>query len=335
MKYLTLALALTLTACAASALDSEVRVCNTGAGISLGGTLSVPEGTPKAVLVLASGSGRQNRDEEIAGHRPFRTIADSLTLHGYAVLRLDDRGIGASGGDFAAATNSDFVSDISAALTFVDSLYTDIPAGVLGHSEGGTTAIRVAVADPRCRFIVTLAAPAWPGDSVIMSQGRAMAVAMTGTWENEALQRGLLDIAKGPLSAIQAQMAIYGRLAEAAGNDATALPQVRSQLNAAAASITSPWYREMLRYDPSADIAAVGVPWLALNGERDMQVLPANLRAISEINGKANTMLLPGHNHLFQKCTTGMPDEYARLTEDISEETLAAIAAWLDNNIHR
>ena len=120
------------------------------------------------MLVLASGSGQQNRDEEILGHKPFKRIAESLAERGYAVLRMDDRGIGVSEGKFDGAVNADFVSDIRAAVAFTDSLYPGVPKGVLGHSEGGTVAVRTAVADPLCSFIITLAAPAWQGDSIIM-----------------------------------------------------------------------------------------------------------------------------------------------------------------------
>ena len=140
-----------LTAASAFAADSDVTVHNKAAGIELGGTLSLPDrGSPRAVLVLASGSGQQNRDEEILGHKPFKRIAESLAERGYAVLRMDDRGIGASGSKFDGAVNADFVSDIRAAVAFTDSLYPGVPKGVLGHSEGGTVAVRTAVADPLC-----------------------------------------------------------------------------------------------------------------------------------------------------------------------------------------
>ena len=325
-----------LTAASAFAADSDVTVHNKAAGIELGGTLSLPDrGSPRAVLVLASGSGQQNRDEEILGHKPFKRIAESLAERGYAVLRMDDRGIGASGSKFDGAVNADFVSDIRAAVAFTDSLYPGVPKGVLGHSEGGTVAVRTAVADPLCSFIITLAAPAWQGDSIIMSQTRAIATAMTGSWEKEGLQRRLLDIAAGPLPSFMAQSAIIQLLGEDTGAEAAAMPQVQTQFAAAAKVMTSPWYRDMLRYNPAADIAAVDVPWLALNGSLDVQVLPGNLDTIRQLNPKAQTELLPRHNHLFQICTTGLVNEYAAIDHYISDETLNIIADWLDQNISK
>lgn len=335
VRYLFLIAAACIAVTARSA-EREVTVPNNDAGITLGGTLSLPEDdAPRAVLVLASGSGQQNRDEEIMGHRPFKRIADYLAGRGYAVLRMDDRGIGASGGKFAGAVNDDFVSDIRSAIAFVDSVLPGVPKGVLGHSEGGTTAVKTAIADHRCSFIVTLAAPAWPGDSIIMSQTRAIATAMTGRWDKEDLQRRLLETAAGPLPTFLASNEIIRLLAEDIGPDVAALPQAKAQLAAAAQAMTSPWYRDMLRYDPSGDIAAVDVPWLALNGSLDMQVLPGNLDTIGKLNAKVCTKLLDRHNHLFQVAQTGLVSEYAAIPEDISDETLTTIADWLDQNIPR
>lgn len=312
------------------ASDKEVRISNRHDGITLAGTLSVPDSLkPKAALVMATGSGQQNRDEEIMGHKPFKTIADHLTANGYAVLRMDDRGAGESEGDFASATTTDFVRDIAAGLTYMDSCFSKIPVGIIGHSEGGTIAIRLAAHNSKCEFIVTLGAPAWEGDSIIMSQARAMATKMTGRWDGENLQRSILDIAKSQLPESQAYTAIYMTMAQSLGETAN-LPAVQEQLQTQIKIVTSPWYREMLRYNPAADIAAVNKPWLALNGDMDTQVLPENLTTISELNPGVFTKLMSGHNHLFQRCKTGLVQEYATITEDISPETLTAITKWLD-----
>lgn len=311
--------------------ETEVTV-QSAPGISLAGTLASPEGTPKAALVLITGSGQQNRDEELFGKKPFRTISDALTDAGYAVLRLDDRGCGESTGDYAAALNADFVTDIACALDSMHRRFPDMAVGVLGHSEGGITAIKLGAAS-RCDFMVTLAAPAWAGDSIIMNQSRAIAMAALGAWPQEALQRRLLDIAKGPMPTVIAQSMIVGALSEAAGEGAAAAPGVAEQFAASAKALTSPWYRDMLRYDPAADIAAVAVPWLALNGSRDIQVAPGNLDTIRKHNAGADTVLLDEHNHLFQHAVSGMPDEYATLEGDISAETISAITTWLDKKI--
>lgn len=330
INRLFLSALLLLPALRATGMEKEVEIVNRHDGITLAGTLSAPDNRqPKAVIVMATGSGQQNRDEEIMGHKPFKTIADHLTANGYAVIRMDDRGIGGSGGDFASATTDDFLRDIAAGLAYADSCLAGIPAGVLGHSEGGTIAIRSAATDPRCEFILTLAAPAWAGDSIIMSQSRAIANAMTGRWDGEEFQRSIIGIAKSSTPPAQANTMIYMTLSQSLGESAK-IPAVQQQIAAQVEGMLSPWYRSMLRYNPATDISAVNKPWLALNGSRDIQVLPENLNTISELNPGAIVKLLPDHNHLFQRCKTGMIQEYASISEDISPETLEVITKWLD-----
>lgn len=317
---------LAITSAFAQPYEQEVRVTNHSAGIVLAGTLTTPP-SPKAVCVLATGSGAQDRDETLLGHKPFKVLADSLADRGYAVLRMDDRGTGSSGGSFSGATVDDFVTDIAAGVGYVDSLFRDIQICVIGHSEGGGIAIRLGASDKRVDMIVTLAAPAWRGDSVIMSQCREMAVRMLGHWDGEALQRQLLDIAMSDASESSVRMSLQYLLMTL---PEASIPQVREQLMASAAQMSTPYYRQMLRYDPIPDIEKVKCPWLALNGDRDVQVLCANLDTIATHAPQADTVTMVGHNHLFQHSTTGMPDEYASLHEDISIETLNTIISWLD-----
>lgn len=317
---------LAITSVFAHPSEHEVRVTNHSAGIVLAGTLTTPP-SPKAVCVLATGSGAQDRDETLLGHKPFKVLADSLADRGYAVLRMDDRGTGSSGGSFSGATVDDFVTDIAAGVGYVDSLFRDIQICVIGHSEGGGIAIRLGASDKRVDMIVTLAAPAWRGDSVIMSQCREMAVRMLGHWDGEALQRQLLDIAMSDASESSVRMSLQYLLMTL---PEASIPQVCEQLMASAAQMSTPYYRQMLRYDPIPDIEKVKCPWLALNGDRDVQVLCANLDTIATHAPQADTVTMVGHNHLFQHSTTGMPDEYASLHEDISIETLNTIISWLD-----
>jgi len=295
--------------------------------------MSLPDvTTPKAAIVLASGSGAQNRDEEIMGLRPFKVLSDSLTAAGYAILRMDDRGTAGSQGDFASALMDDLISDTAAGLSYLDSCYAGVPKGILGHSQGGIAAIRLASSTPP-DFIITLASPAWSGDSLIMSQSRALSTTMTGSWPGESLQRNILDIAKGPLPSNVASPMIYALIAKEVG-EVAGLPQVQSQLTAQVAAVVAAPYREMLRYNPATDIRAVKIPWLALNGDSDLQVLPGNLETISGLNSSATTLLLPSHNHLFQKATTGLPQEYPTLGQSPSTETISSIIEWLDKNIN-
>lgn len=323
-------LASSLTLSSAAFTGRDVTVVNHREGVTLAGTLTAPDDSaPRAAIVLASGSGAQNRDEEVVGHRPFKTIAEYLSDRGYAVLRLDDRGVGGSGGNSSKSTTDNLARDMSAAIALLDSLYSGVPKGVIGHSEGGVTAVKCANADSLCRFIVTLAAPAWSGDSIVMSQARALAVAMTGRWDGEATQRRLLDIVMSPTSDFIAKTLLRNELTARLGESAK-MPQVAQQIEQSVSVMLSPAYRSLVRCNPEADMRRVAVPWLALNGSRDTQVLPDNLKTIKEYNPRADTMLVEGHNHLFQPCVTGLVNEYATISGDISGITLEAIAAWLD-----
>lgn len=335
MRHLIVVLLLGLIPLFSSGADTELSIIHPTENFHLGGTLTIPDDIekPRAVLVLATGSGQQTRDEEIFGHKIFKDIADYLAQRGYATIRLDDRGIGASEGDFASATTDDFVTDISAAVDLAATRFADVPVGVLGHSEGGIIAIRMGAHSPNCSFIVTLAAPAWPGDSIIMSQARALAEGTSGVWEKdkEQLQRSLLDICKSELPAPLARPIFIATLGSGLGEVAS-LPAVQQQISASADAMLSDWYREFLRYNPEADIRSVEVPWLALNGKLDTQVLPGNLDTISELNPAVDVVYLDRHNHLFQHCTTGLVNEYPTISESISEETLGQIADWLHRN---
>jgi len=320
-----------LSVAAGNFVSEDIKIYNAVDGITLGATLTKPVGMePKAALVLATGSGSQNRDEEVFGHRPFKVIAETLSRNGYAVLRFDDRGVGESGGDPLEATVEDYVSDIICAMEMLDSCFSGkLAKGVLGHSEGGTAAIKVANRTPECKFIITLAAPAWQGDSIIMSQARAIATAVNGHWEGEKEQRRYLDLVKSEIPSIYLQTVLYMEVAGKLG-DAANLPDVQSQIQMQTSVMCTPGYRAMVRYDPENDIRKVSVPWLALNGDRDMQVLPGDLNTISEFNPTAKTMLMKGHNHLFQKCGTGMVQEYAAIPEDISDEVLSVVIEFLE-----
>lgn len=309
--------------------EREFTVYNNEDNITLGATLTAPD-TPKAGIVLATGSGPHNRDEEIGKHKPFKLIAEYLADRGYAVLRMDDRGVGKSSGNFNNAINDDFVSDIAAGILYLDSCYSGIPIGVIGHSEGGTTAIKSAVRNENCDFIITLAAAAWQGDSIIMSQTRAITTAAMGRWDTESLQRKCLDIAKSDIPEHVAEemlLSIIDRNQKAHPNRS---PQMYQQIEDQIPRLLSPWYRNFLQYNPEEDIKAVHKPWLAINGELDCQVLPGNLNTIKKLNSSAETVLLPHHNHLFQECTTGTLDEYLKISSSISQLTLETICTWLD-----
>lgn len=336
VKYISIITLILLTVFSAKAQSfsaKELTIVNANDSTALNGTLTTPaNGSAKAVLVLATGSGMQNRDEELSGQRPFKVIAEYLSSNGYAVLRVDDRGYGIENYNFTHNTTNDFASDIAACTDAMRAQFKSTPIGVLGHSEGGIIAIKNATSNSNCNFIITLGAPAWSGDSIIMSQSRALAVGLTGKWDGEADQRKILDIVKSDLSDMQARMTLTFLLRQIYGEQA-ALPTVEKALAQQVNILVSPWYRQMVRYNPANDIRNVSKPWLALNGERDTQVLPSNLAAIKELNPKAETIELPAHNHLFQPCTTGLANEYQTLTQSPSTQTLETILNWLNTTI--
>lgn len=309
--------------------ENDVVVRNETAGINLAGTLALPDGNtqPRALLVLASGSGAQNRDEEVMGHKPFKVLSDRLVAEGYGVLRMDDRGVGGSEGDFEKAILDDFTTDALSGVAYLRSLYPTSKVGILGHSQGGQVAVKAA-ARGAADFIITLAGPAWQGDSLIMSQCRALAVATTGSWPMESLERRLLDIAMSPMPDYIAVPILLQQFGEVYG-DALKVPGVADGLTEQVKPLVSPMYRDLLRYDPAGDIKAVKVPWLALNGDKDLQVLVDNLRTFKDLNPDVITVTLPSHNHLFQQAITGLPDEYPKLGQSPSSETLEVIISNL------
>lgn len=309
----------------------EVKFRNEAAGITLAGTLTLPwvGEKPYPAVVLVSGSGPQDRDETVAGHRPFWIIADYLTQNGIAVLRYDDRGVGESEGNYAAATLGDFAGDASAALAYLRSR-PEIAAGevgLIGHSEGGMIGLMLA-AEKQTGFIVTLAGPGVDGKSLL------------------DMQRSALMRTSG---ASDAYIDAYNRKMNEASDLAIALDDKQelrdsltklfagtpfeSSIEAAVAQFSSPELRSLLAFDPAAYYPRITCPVLALNGEKDLQV-PAgpNLEAIHRgltHNPNLSIRSYPALNHLFQSAVTGLPTEYAHIEETFNREALRDIVEWI------
>mgnify|MGYP001026611990 FL=1 len=321
-----------LPAKAQTAVDS-IDIAIDTPGATLAATLTMPaHAKPRAAAVLVSGSGAQDRDETIMGHKPFRAIARHLAENGYAVLRYDDRGAGQSSPLRGTETTDTFAADAAAALAALDSICGHgIPAGYIGHSEGATIAIRNA-ADPRCRFIITLGTPAMAGDSIILTQGRAMlrgmgAESQWNTLEPELRRR--YDMLKSDLPSVLLKSSLYADIVKSQPLVAE-MPELRQKAMAEIDAMCSPWYRAMLRYNPEADIRAVTIPWLAVGGTLDTQVIPENQDIISRLNPRATTVTLPGINHLMLSAKTGLPAEYPTLTGDIDPAVLDTITRFLN-----
>jgi uncharacterized protein len=330
--------------------SEEVRYPNAEAGIHLAGTLTLPEGPgPFPAVTLVTGSGAQNRDSEIFGHRIFLVLADHLTRRGIAVLRSDDRGVGESEGDFRAATSADFAGDTRAAVEYLLTRPEVDPTavGIVGMSEGGLIAPMVAAETDDVAFLVLLAGPGVPGEELLFRQGelisRAMGASDQDVERSRALQARLFAILReetdpgarrhrleGELRGALALMTEEERRAGGITAD-TEDGWVRSQL----APLEGPWFRYFLLHDPAPVLRGIQVPVLALNGSLDLQVDAAqNLPAIESAlrqggNPDFTVEEVPGLNHLFQTATTGAPAEYARIEETFAPVALDRIADWI------
>ncbi|MEQ9397537.1 MAG: alpha/beta fold hydrolase [Longimicrobiales bacterium] len=328
----------------------EVRIANDEAGVVLAGTLTLPPGSgPFSGAVLVSGSGPQNRDEELMGHKPFLVLADHLTRQGIAVLRYDDRGVAESTGDFGAATSEDLASDALAALRHLGA-HADVDAGrvgIVGHSEGGMIAPMVARDSDTPAYLVLLAGTGLKGLDIIRLQsdliGRAGGASDAMLAVNERAMdqaAAILRAHADPAAAEPLLRTVFEDAAAEAGADADPAA-VRQQVDAQVRQLNTPWFRFFLEYDPVPALEATAVPVLALNGSLDLQV-PAseNLAAIDAAltrGGNRDHVVreLPGLNHLFQEARTGAPSEYATIEQTMSPVVLAAVSDWINERFGR
>ncbi|MCG6954547.1 MAG: alpha/beta hydrolase [Gemmatimonadetes bacterium] len=328
--------------------SEDVTIPNTAAGVDLAGTLTLPRGEgPFPAAVLVTGSGPQDRNETLLGHKPFLVLADYLTRQGIAVLRYDDRGVGKSTGVYATATSEDNASDALAAVEFARSRpeIAGDKVGIVGHSEGGLIGPMVAARSPDVAFVVMLAGPGLPGRQILTLQGQLINRA-AGTPEaiiqhNTDIQNKLFDIVEAEPDPKAAAPKLLAALKEAV---AALPPEARAQapdqtsdqaLEAQVAQVNSPWMRFFLTYDPRPTLEKVKVPVLALDGEKDLQVPPkedlAEIAAALHRGGNKDvtTELLPGLNHLFQHATTGSPSEYAHIEETFAPEAMKIVSSWI------
>lgn len=326
--------------------EQQVTVENGTAGVKLAGTLTLPRGAgPHPAVVFITGSGPQDRDEAIMGHRPFFVLADHLTRAGIAVLRCDDRGVGGSTGSFAKATPTDFVEDTLAQVAYLRTR-KEIDArriGLLGHSEGGIVAPRVAGKAPDLAFMVLLAGVGVPTEELLLRQARDLARVMGAGEEviatNAALQRDIFRVLRTEPDATRAEAALRKLMADQTAaftaEQRAAIGLTDAMVETQIMTALSPWFRELLAYDPRPALRAVKCPVLALNGEKDLQVAAKeNLAAIRDAlttggNQKVKTVELPGLNHLFQTCQTGAVAEYGQIEETFNAGAMKLIADWI------
>jgi hypothetical protein len=313
--------------------EEDVSYQNKPAGVTFAATLTIPQGKGLFPAVfLITGSGPQDRDESLMGHKPFLVLADYLTRRGIIVLRADDRGFGKSTGVFSTATTLDFASDAEAALAYLKTRPEVDPhkIGLIGHSEGGVIAPMVAALNHDVAFIVMMAGTGVPGDQILTAQKKlieeASGVSHQQAEKDAAEESALLALVKRETDSAALEKTLRRKLAGTVPE-----PELTTQVK----FLSSPWLRYFIAYDPANAISRVACPVLAINGEKDLQVPPQlNLPAIRkalETSGNTNVEIdeLSGLNHLFQTAKTGSPNEYAQIEETISPVALDKVASWI------
>ncbi|HUM65935.1 MAG TPA: CocE/NonD family hydrolase [Chitinophagaceae bacterium] len=325
------------------------------AGVKLAATITIPEGKgPFPSILLISGSGPQNRDEELLGHKPFAVLADYLTRKGYIVLRVDDRGIGKSTGDFATATSADFASDANGGIDYLLTRpeVNKKKIGIMGHSEGGMIAPMIAASRKDIDFIVMMAGP---GVKIIEMMAAQNAAVLRSAGISDAASTAYTDfyreVVKTILSSPDTAAAIEsGRkvlqnwvsktpdslVAQLGISHANVQEQMISSM---VQQISTPWFRYFFNHDPQPNLQKLRCKVLAINGSRDVQVVSQqNLSGIEQAFKKSKLKTyeikeLPGLNHLFQTCNKCTLQEYEELEETFSPVALDFIGNWLDKNV--
>lgn len=326
----------------------ELSYDNTASGVKLAGTLTMPRGGgPFPAAVMISGSGPQDRDETILGHKPFLVIADYLARHGIAVLRVDDRGVGGSTGAALRTTLNDQAGDVLAGVAFLKTRKEIDPQriGVIGHSEGGIVGPLAASQSADIRFVVMLAGTGVTGEQVVYRQ-RELALRAAGAPDAAIAQiRARTELILNAVKSENDENAAAAKIRAAWPSLRETVPEGQradadTALNAEIQLFNSPDIRSLLFYDPADALRKLRVPVLALNGSRDLQVPPdqniAPIRAALTAAGNKDFTVteMPGLNHLFQTCKQCTIAEYATLEETFSPAALQVIGDWIAAHAH-
>lgn len=325
----------------------DVKFENEKDGNTLAGTLTLPSETGSyPVVVLISGSGPQNRDEELFGHKPFLVLADYLTRNGIGVLRYDDRGTAESTGDFNKATTLDLANDAESAVSYLlgRKEVDKTRIGLIGHSEGGIIAPIVAARNENVSFIVLLAGTGVRGDQLLLMQQRAISKASglpeTMFLENEKMNISLYEHIINTSDTINLRAELTEIMENSFSNSTVLTAQMTTEQKDGLVKVTvnqlvSPWMYYFIKYDPYPMLKKVECSTLALNGTNDLQV-PANenLTAIKKAfaesgNNNLTVIELEGLNHLFQESKTGLPTEYGEIEQTFSPKALEEILKWI------
>ncbi len=326
--------------------SEDLVFTNKQAGVELAGTLTIPEGQgPFPAVILVTGSGPQNRNEELFNHKPFWVIADFLTRNGIAVLRYDDRGTYKSKGNFKTATTFDFADDAEAGFNYLlsRSEIDHDKVGIAGHSEGGMIAPVIAARNNKVRFIILLAGPGLPGRMVITRQSslisRSFGMSEGKIDTANAINDKIYDIVEAEPDSLIAAQKIRQVLIESVvqASDLTKEDKDKAikNIDQTIRVVDRKWFRTFLMFDPAIYLSKVQCPVLAIAGSLDIQVSPdENLNAILDVMEKTGNKFyqikkLPELNHLFQHAKTGLPAEYNHIEETFAPEALQIILDWL------
>jgi len=324
----------------------DVVLTNPSDGTSLAGTLTLPDSRsqPSPAVLLIPGSGKQDRDESVCGHRPFLVWADTLTRSGVGVLRLDDRGVGGSSGDKDAATHATLLSDIQTALDFLTN-HAHVDAdrlGVIGHSEGALLAAATATVPAGVSLAVLLACPGLPGERLLHAQAEAISRSAGACDDVIAHERAMNTAVFALLQRDTADEEVRQLVTRTLREHLLSWPGLAYTATAAAADaqlmadvVLAPAFGAFLRSDVSRHLRRITCPTLVLIGEKDIQVdAHSNLAAIRAALdvapcGQATAELVPGVNHLLQDCVTGAIEEYEMLEQTISPRVLTRVGDWI------
>ncbi|MCP4614141.1 MAG: alpha/beta fold hydrolase [Planctomycetes bacterium] len=324
--------------------EEDVVYENRNAGIKIAGTITLPQTKgPFPVVLLISGSGPQDRNEATFGHQPFLILADHLTRNGIAVLRVDDRGVWQSTGEFKSATMIDFASDVHAGIDYLKSR-KDIDSnqiGLIGHSEGGMVAPLVASETSDVNYIVMMNAPSKHlFDADVLAAQKELAGKAAGDSDAKIKVQADWEISffnaiKAEKDAASAEKVILEKFNSLDKEEKMLLGTTEDKIKGKIKYSLSPWFEYYLSCDQSATLEKVSCPILAVYGDKDTQCpSKVNISALKEAMAKGSNdnylaKELPGHNHMLQTAMTGAESEYSKITETISPAALELITQWI------
>ncbi|HKP36924.1 MAG TPA: alpha/beta hydrolase [Pyrinomonadaceae bacterium] len=328
-------------------LEEDVSYENKIDAVKITGTLTMPRtGGPFPAVLLITGSGSQDRNETVAGHRPFLVLADHLTRLGIAVLRVDDRGMGGTSQGAPNFTTENFVGDVLTGVEYLKTRKEINPRqiGLIGHSEGGMIAPMAAVRSKDISFIVLMAGPGLPGDEEILIQNDMLLKAQGFDEDSLRLAREIFTAIFAVLKSRDTTAVAGKKIQDLVAAKTAAMTETQKKnLDSLLKMIETQrqqiylleWFRFFLRFDPRPVLKTIRIPVLAINGEKDLQVAAkANLDAIAaslKEGGNKDYLIvsMPELNHMFQHAKTGLIMEYGEIPETISPEALKTMSDWI------